>query len=64
MVDWVHRSCVVNFVGCETWVDLIILVMVDFDVILCIDWLAPYHAILDCYAKIGTLALLGVPRIA
>ena len=38
--------------------------MVDFDVILSIDWLALYHVVLDCYAKIMTLVLPVVPRIA
>lgn len=37
--------------------------MVDFDVILGMDWLSPYHAILDCHAKTVTLALLGFPRL-
>ncbi|XP_070040612.1 uncharacterized protein [Nicotiana tomentosiformis] len=27
------------------------------------DWLSPYHAILDCHAKTVTLALLGLPRL-
>lgn len=31
------------------------------DIILGMDWLAPYHAILDCYAKIVTLM---VPEIS
>ncbi|XP_070052783.1 uncharacterized protein [Nicotiana tomentosiformis] len=34
--------------------------MVDFDVILGMDWLSPYHAILDCHAKTVTLAMLGL----
>ncbi|XP_070013954.1 uncharacterized protein [Nicotiana sylvestris] len=37
--------------------------MVDFDIILGMDWLSPCHAILDCHAKTVTLAILGVPRI-
>ncbi|XP_070003433.1 uncharacterized protein [Nicotiana sylvestris] len=37
--------------------------MVDFDIILGIDWLSPYHAILDCNAKIVTLALPGLPHL-
>ncbi|XP_070025276.1 uncharacterized protein [Nicotiana sylvestris] len=37
--------------------------MVDFDVILGIDWLSPYHDILDYHAKMVTLALLGLPRL-
>ncbi|XP_070004179.1 uncharacterized protein [Nicotiana sylvestris] len=27
------------------------------------DWLSPYHAILDCHAKAVTLALLGLPQL-
>nr|XP_016451462.1 PREDICTED: uncharacterized protein LOC107776136 [Nicotiana tabacum] len=40
-------------------VDVLLLDMVDFDVILGMYWLSPYHAILDCHAKIVTLAMLG-----
>ena len=34
IVEKVYRSCLVTFVGSNTYVDLIILEMVDFDVIL------------------------------
>ena len=34
VVDQVYRSCLVSFAGYDTWVDLIILGMVNFDVIL------------------------------
>ncbi|XP_070034880.1 uncharacterized protein [Nicotiana tomentosiformis] len=37
--------------------------MVDFDVILGMDWLSPYHAILHCQAKTMTLAVPGLPRL-
>ncbi|XP_070024788.1 uncharacterized protein [Nicotiana sylvestris] len=37
--------------------------MVDFDVILVMDWLSPCSAILDCHVKTITLAILGVPGI-
>ncbi|XP_070008291.1 uncharacterized protein, partial [Nicotiana sylvestris] len=40
---------------------LLLLDMVDFDVILGMDWLSPYHAILDCHAKTVTLALPDLP---
>lgn len=36
--------------GRETLIDLIILDLVDLDVNMGKDWLAFYHAILDCYA--------------
>lgn len=37
VVDQVYRSCVVSIFGYDTWIDLIILGMVDFDLILGID---------------------------
>ena len=61
MVDRVYRSCLVSLAGYDTWVDLIILEMVDFDVILGMDCLSPYHTVLDCNAKTVTLAMPGVP---
>ena len=38
--------------------------MVDFDVILGMDGLTPYHAIVDYFSKTVTLASLSVPKIA
>ena len=40
IVEKVYRSCLVNFVGSNTYVDLIILDMVDFNVILGMTWLS------------------------
>ena len=54
IVEKVYRSCLVTFVGSNTYVDLVILEMVDFDVILGMTWLSPNFAILDCNAKIVT----------
>ena len=50
VVEKVYRSCLVNFVGSNTYVDLVILKMDDFDVILGMTWLSPQFAILDCNA--------------
>ncbi|WMV09196.1 hypothetical protein MTR67_002581 [Solanum verrucosum] len=58
-IEKVYSSCLVNFVGRNTYVDLIILEMVDFDVILGMTWLSPNFAILDCNAKTMTLAKPG-----
>jgi len=60
IVEKVYRSCLVTFVGSKTYVDLIILEMVDFDVILGMTWLSPNFAILDCNAKTVTLAKPGI----
>ena len=59
IVEKVYRSCLVTFVGSNTHVDLVILEMVDFDVILGMTWLSPNFAILDCNAKVVTLAKPG-----
>ena len=59
IVEKVYRSCLVTFVGSNTYVDLVILEMVDFDVILGMTWLSPNFAILDYNAKTVTLAKLG-----
>ncbi|XP_075101429.1 uncharacterized protein LOC142177002 [Nicotiana tabacum] len=63
IVDRVYRSCVVTFCGYETTTDLLLLDMVDFEVILGMEWLSVYHAILDCYAKTITLAMPQFPRL-
>ncbi|XP_070017919.1 uncharacterized protein [Nicotiana sylvestris] len=63
IVDRIYRLCVVTIGSLETSVDLLLLDMVDFDVILGMDWLSPFHAILDCHAKTVTLALSGLPRL-
>ena len=60
IVEKVYRSCLVTFVGSNTYVDLIILEMVDFDVILGMTCLSPIFSILECYAKTVTLAKLRI----
>ncbi|XP_070035030.1 uncharacterized protein [Nicotiana tomentosiformis] len=42
---------------------LLLLKMIDFEIILGMDWLSPYHAILDYHAKIVTLAIPALPRL-
>ncbi|XP_070022421.1 uncharacterized protein [Nicotiana sylvestris] len=63
VVDRAYRLCVVTIGSLETSADLLLLVMVDFDVILGLDWLSPYHAILDCHAKMVNLALPGLSQL-
>ncbi|XP_070054620.1 uncharacterized protein [Nicotiana tomentosiformis] len=62
-VDRVYRSCMVTFCGFETRAGLLLLDMVEFEVILGMDWLSPYHAILHCYAKTVTLAMPEFPKL-
>ncbi|XP_070036922.1 uncharacterized protein [Nicotiana tomentosiformis] len=63
VVDRIYRSYVVIFCGYETREDLLLLDMTYFKVILGMDWLSTYHAILDCHAKIVTLAMPKSPRL-
>ncbi|XP_070057806.1 uncharacterized protein [Nicotiana tomentosiformis] len=63
VVDQIYQSCVVTFYGYETRADLLLLDMTDFEVILGMDWLSPYDTILDCHAKIVTLAMPELPRL-
>ncbi|XP_070007376.1 uncharacterized protein [Nicotiana sylvestris] len=63
VVDCIYHAYAVIIGGLETRVDLLLLSMMDFDVILGMDWLSPYHAILDCHAKTVTLKLPGLPRL-
>ncbi|XP_070010081.1 uncharacterized protein [Nicotiana sylvestris] len=63
VVDRVYHSCTIVIRGLETSVDLLLLDMVDFDIILGMDWLSLYHAILDCHARTMTLALSGLPLL-
>ncbi|XP_070054993.1 uncharacterized protein [Nicotiana tomentosiformis] len=63
VVDRIYRSCVVTLCGYETRADLLLLDMNNFEVILGMNWLSPYHSILDCHAKTVTLAMSELPRL-
>lgn len=52
MVNRVYRGCVLTFMGRDIVANLILLDMVDFDVTLGMDWLSPYHAILDSMRRL------------
>ena len=46
----------------DLMVDLLILEMRDFDVILGMDWLAVYHAFVDCHEKKVVFRIPGAPE--
>ncbi|XP_070040603.1 uncharacterized protein [Nicotiana tomentosiformis] len=58
----VYRSCVITIGSLKTSVDPLLLDMIDFDIIMGMDWLSPYHAILECHSKTVTLSMMGLPR--
>ncbi|XP_075491099.1 uncharacterized protein LOC142529448 [Primulina tabacum] len=47
----IHEDCKIGIANQTFSADLIQLVMVDFDIILGMDWLAKNHAIVDCKGK-------------
>ncbi|XP_070050333.1 uncharacterized protein [Nicotiana tomentosiformis] len=63
ILDRIYWSCLVIISSFETIVYILLLSMVDFDVILGMNWLSPYHVILDCHAKTLTLSMLSFPRL-
>ena len=46
----------------EMLVDLVLLNLQDFDVILRMDWLASYHASIDCFRKNVIFSIPGQPK--
>ncbi|KAH9665582.1 Endonuclease [Citrus sinensis] len=51
LIDHVYKSCVIRLCDRKFLVDLLPLEMHDFDLILGMDWLGPYHVSIDYFAK-------------
>ena len=51
LVDEVYKNCVLKIGEKELLVDLMPLSIHDFDLILGMDWLATYHASINCFKK-------------
>ena len=49
--------------GFQTWADLVILDMTDFDIILGKTWLSPYYVVLNCNTKSVTLEISGKENV-
>ncbi|KAJ1440945.1 Aspartic peptidase domain superfamily [Sesbania bispinosa] len=59
LADCVYHSCVVSIGGKKLFANLVALDMVDFDVILGMDWLASHYATLDCHNKVVKFEIPG-----
>lgn len=59
----VYYACSIVFIGVQTQVDLVILDILDFDIILVVTYLSPYHVVLNCNAKIVTLEMPGMDKL-
>ncbi|KAJ4706775.1 Retrotransposon protein, putative, Ty3-gypsy subclass [Melia azedarach] len=51
LVESVYQDCIIRVCSYDIKVDLIPLDIFDFDAILGMDWLANYHATVDCFRK-------------
>ncbi|WRX14561.1 hypothetical protein QQP08_007048 [Theobroma cacao] len=51
MAKYVYKSCVVRVKSKDTLADLVLLMTLDFDVILDMNWLAPCFTKVDCHYK-------------
>ncbi|RVW18432.1 Transposon Ty3-G Gag-Pol polyprotein [Vitis vinifera] len=58
------RNCIVMIGYREMPVDLVLLDLQNFDVILGMDWLASYHASVDCFEKRVTFSIPGQPKFS
>ncbi|XP_070029054.1 uncharacterized protein [Nicotiana sylvestris] len=61
VVNHVYQGCTVLINDHPTSVDLVELVMLDFDVIMGMDWLAACYANIDCRAKLVRFHFPGEP---
>ncbi|XP_070049448.1 uncharacterized protein [Nicotiana tomentosiformis] len=63
MATRIYRDCVVKVRGRDTMADPIELGMIDFDVIMGMDWLYSCFAKLDCRTRIMRLEFLNEPNV-
>ncbi|XP_070023681.1 uncharacterized protein [Nicotiana sylvestris] len=61
VANHVYRGCIVLINDRPTSVDLVELVMLDFDAIMGMDWLAACYANIDCRAKLVRFHFPGEP---
>ena len=50
--DKVHKGCPIAVCGKTMYEDLVELLMNDFDIINCMDWLHKYYAFMDCRTRV------------
>ncbi|RVW84862.1 Transposon Tf2-12 polyprotein [Vitis vinifera] len=64
MASRMLRNCIVMIGYREMPVNLVLLDLQDFDIILGMDWLASYHASVDCFEKRVTFTIPGQPKFS
>nr|XP_033509854.1 uncharacterized protein LOC117274634 [Nicotiana tomentosiformis] len=61
LAEYVYRACRIRVEGRDTLADLIVLDMIDFDMLMGMDWLSFCYAIVDCHAKIVKFEIPNEP---
>ncbi|XP_070015729.1 uncharacterized protein [Nicotiana sylvestris] len=61
LAEYVYRACQIRVEGRDTLADLIVLDMIDFDMLMGMDWLSSFYAIIDCHAKIVKFEIPNEP---
>ncbi|KAK9119024.1 hypothetical protein Scep_017117 [Stephania cephalantha] len=56
------RNCTIEVEGHQLPIDLRVLEYLEFDALLGMNWLAAYHAQLDCFLKTVTFRVPGIPE--
>ena len=59
LVNPICKDYILRIEDREMKTDLLIIEMKDFDTILGIDWLATYHASIDCFEKVVKFRIPG-----
>ena len=63
VVNKILRDCCVMIGYRDMTVNLVLLDLHDFDLILGMDWLASYHASVDCFGKRVTFSIPSQPDL-
>ncbi|XP_070025666.1 uncharacterized protein [Nicotiana sylvestris] len=61
LAEYMYRACQIRVEGRDTLADLIVLDMIDFDMLMGMDWLSSCYAIVDCHAKIVKFEIPNEP---
>ncbi|KAM2285904.1 hypothetical protein ACFX1S_038449 [Malus domestica] len=62
-ISWEYQGCPILVEDVVMLANLVPLDIIDFDVILGMDWLHCNHARLDCYEKVVTFHRPGMPTV-
>ncbi|XP_075080540.1 uncharacterized protein LOC142166033 [Nicotiana tabacum] len=61
LAEYLYRACQIRVEGRDTLADLIVLDMINFDMLMGMDWLSSCYAIVDCHAKIVKFEIPNEP---